>query len=189
MTYALQVSGLIAPLVITSPSVPPAAKGVTYGRFLGSSNGSGPITWSVVGGVLPPGLRLDTSGFISGIATTYGTYTFTVQAKDSGTQPQVVTAQFSIQVVDPVKITSPTTWPDACLNQPYSFAVQISGGVQPIQYSFVSNGIWPQLNLNQATGVFSGTPDRTGTFFGNLGVNDAASGYLQSISVTVNQCP
>jgi hypothetical protein len=58
---------------------------------------------------------------LTGSATANGTYSFMLQAIDSGTPPQTATVQESIQVVDPVKITSSPNLPDACLNRPYTF--------------------------------------------------------------------
>jgi hypothetical protein len=133
---------------------------------------------------------LAANGLISGTATTNGTYPFTVQASDSSTPPQTVTAQESIQVVDPLKITSAPTWPDACVNKPYSFAVQTSGGAPPHVWTFISNGVWVAINMDPSTGAFSGTADTRGTFLGTLWVNDATGVTAsQSVSLTVKQCP
>jgi hypothetical protein len=46
------------------------------------------------------------------------------------------------------------------------------------------------INLDQSTGVFSGTADVTGTFMGTVGVNDATgNGVSQNVTLTVKQCP
>ena len=47
-----------------------------------ATGGKAPYTWSVVNGALPPGLSLNAStGVISGITTTKGTYNFTVRCQ------------------------------------------------------------------------------------------------------------
>ena len=121
--------------------------------------------------------------------TTNGNYSFSVTASDAGTPPQTVTAQEQIRVVDPVKITSSATWPDACVNQPYTFAVTKTGGLAPYQWSFISLN-WVGFVLNQTTGVFSGSSSITGTFNGTVGVVDATlSQDSQNIKVTVKSCP
>ena len=149
----------------------------------------GTVNWSLAGGNLPPGIGLASNGLISGTATSNGTYSFTVQAADGSSPPQTVTAQESIQMVDPVKISSAATWPDACVNKPYSFAVPESGGLAPFNWSFTS-GNWISISPNYATGVFSGTADLTGTFIGTVRVTDATgNGDSQNITLTVKQCP
>jgi len=189
MRYALQVSGVVTPLSITSTSIRPAARGLVYSQQLTSVNAIGAVSWTLIGGGLPPGLTLNSSGAITGTATTDGTYPFSIQASDSGTPPQTATAQVHIQVVDPLKIVSPATWPDACVNQPYTFAVQTSGGLQPFSWGFISN-YWIGINVDQATGVFSGYSSITGTFNGSVGVGDATGVQVsQKITLTVKQCP
>ncbi len=189
MSYALTVSGVVAPLAVQTTSLAPAARGLSYSQQLSSVNGTGSVTWAVITGALPPGLSLSSAGAITGSATTDGSYAFTVQATDSANPPQTATTNESILVVEPVKITSSPTLPDACVNQAYSFAIQTSGGVPPLQWSFMSSN-WVAINLNQATGVFSGTTNVAGTFIGTLGVGDA-TGHAdsQQISLTVKQCP
>ena len=188
MNYQLQVSGLVAPMSIQTTSIAPAARGLSYSEQLSAANGIGTVTWSTPSGSLPPGLTLSSSGSITGAATTDGTYSFSVLATDSGTPPQTATVQESIQVVDPLQITSPAVWPNACLNQPYTFAIQTSGGLQPFFWSFVSNGLWVGINLNQSTGVFSGSAGVTGTFFGFVGVGDGTQHFV-SQQVTLNVVP
>jgi large repetitive protein len=190
MMYELDVSGLVAPLAIQSTQLLPAARGLSYSQPLSAANGTGNITWSVIAGALPPGLSLS-AGAIAGMATTDGTYSFTLQAVDSANPPQTATAQETIQVAEPIKITSSPIMPDACLNQPYSFAVQTSGGVPPLVFSFVSTSWIGIISLDDSTGVFSGTPiTMPGTFTGTMQVTDATRTYdTQQITLTLKQCP
>lgn len=189
MSYGLQVSGLVSPLMIQSSPLLPAAHGLSYSQQLSASNGSGSVSWSLISGSIPPGLTLGNSGAITGAATADGTYNFTVRASDSASPPQTAVAAETIQVVEPVKIISSATFPDACVNQPYSFAVQTSGGLLPLYWGFVSNS-WVAINLNQGTGIFSGTTNVIGTFTGNLSVSDVTThGVSQQVTLTVKQCP
>ncbi len=190
MRYNLQVSGAVEPLVVQTNSVAAANRMLPYTQQLTAGNAVGAVSWSVIGGSLPPGITLAPSGVLSGSATTDGTYAFTLQATDSSTPPQTASAAESILVVEPLKITSPSVWPDACVNKPYSFTVQATGGAPPIQWGFVSTSFWPGFSLDQSTGTFSGSATIAGTFTGNVGVNDATlTGVSQSISVTVKTCP
>jgi hypothetical protein len=187
--YALNVSGLVAPLSIPAFTLLPAARGKSYSQQLPVSAGIGSTSWALAGGNFPPGLSLANSGAITGSATVNGTYSFSVKVTDSGTPAQTATAQATIKVVDPVKITSAAVWPDACVNKPYSFSLTTTGGEPPYQWSFISNA-WIAINLNQSTGVFSGTADVTGTFTGTVGVFDGTNQTdSQQVQLTVKQCP
>src|SRR5215813_5379837 len=184
MLYILSVSGAVDPFKITSTSITPAARGLSYSQQLTSANGSGAITWTLSSGSLPPGITLNSSGLLTGPATTDGIYSFTVQAADSGTPPQVVSADEQIQVGEPVKIVSSSTLPAACINQPYSFAVQSSGGIQPLFWGF-SSTYWMGINFDTSAAVFGGTPSITGTFKGKVSVSDATGhSFLQNVSLT-----
>jgi hypothetical protein len=135
---------------------------------------------------------LSSSGLLSGIATADGFYTFAIKATDSANPPQSAAAQYTLQIAEPVVITSPATWPSACLNKPYSFTVQTTGGIRPIFFSFVSSN-WLSVNLDQASGIFSGTPGSLGTFTGSLGAIDSAqppsSSGAQTVTLSVVACP
>jgi hypothetical protein len=78
-------------LAITTTSLPggsvyTSTNKVTYSSTLAADGGSPPYKWSLVSGsTLPSGLRLRTTGVISGKATTVGTYTFTVEVVDTKT--------------------------------------------------------------------------------------------------------
>lgn len=92
-------------LTIVDTTVPDGSVGVGYGYTLTASGGFGnPHTWSVVSGVLPPGLTLQSAstgnplGTISGIPTAQGMYTFTVQVVDGGTG---VDTQVFTMVINP----------------------------------------------------------------------------------------
>ena len=189
LIYSLNVSGVVDPLQITTASLIPAARGLSYSQQLTSANGTAPISWSLASGSLAPGITLSSSGMLTGTATTDGTFSFSVKATDAATPPQVVTAAEQIQVVDPVRIVSSPTLPAACVNQPYTFPLQSSGGIQPFFWGFVA-APWMGINLDSSTGVFSGTSSKTGFFTGKVSLSDGTSHFFtQNISITVNQCP
>ena len=188
MVYFLAVSGVASPMSITSPPLIPAARTHNYSQEMTSTNGIGTVTWSKTVGNLPPGIALGTDGSLTGIATANGTNSFTLQAIDSATPPQTATVQESIQVVDPVKITSSPNLPDACLNKPYTFTPTRTGGLTPFHWGI--NGFWIGIFPDPSTGVFSGSSPVTGTYSVAFGVTDATNtGDGQTITLTINQCP
>jgi large repetitive protein len=188
MGYSLGVSGVASAMSITSPPLIPDARTNNYLQQMMAANGIGTVTWSKTAGNLPPGIALGTNGSLSGVATANGTYAFTLQATDSGTPPQTATAQESILVVDPVKITSSPNLPDACVNKPYTFTPTKTGGLAPFDWTIF--GFWIGINPDRSTGVFSGTSLVTGTYSVSFGVLDATeTGDSQTITLTINQCP
>ncbi|MEL6186049.1 MAG: Ig domain-containing protein [Myxococcota bacterium] len=83
--YSLEVVQNCLPVVdIVAQTLPPADPGVGYEVLLQARGGAGSFTWSVVSGSLPPGLGLQAGGRIMGTPRTAGTYSFRVEARDSG---------------------------------------------------------------------------------------------------------
>ena len=69
---------------LSNPAPPSGQAGVAYSDTLAVTGGTGPFTWSVSCGSLPPGLTLNaTTGVLSGTPATVGLYSFTVQVTDS----------------------------------------------------------------------------------------------------------
>ena len=192
MLYFLNVSGVIEPLkIIPAALAAGAPRGVNFQQQFTSTGGTGNVTWSLDGGTLPPGWSLTAAGLLSGVATTNGFYTFVVKATDSGNPAQTVRATYTVQIAEPLIITSSPTLPNACANQPYTFQVQTSGGVPPIFFNFFSPA-WPTINFDVSTGTFSGTTASIGTFKGTVGTGDSAqpsSGQAQQVSLTIVNCP
>ena len=58
-----------------------ATKGVLYSVALAATGGTGPYTYSISSGSLPPGLTL-TGTTLAGTPTAQGSYSFTMQAAD-----------------------------------------------------------------------------------------------------------
>lgn len=191
MTYNLNISGVVnppPPLVLQTTIPNSLDRTINFQQQLATTGGTGAVSWSLTSGTLPPGITLTSAGLLSGVPTTNGTYTFTIVGTDSGNPPQSIQIAGSIIVFDPLIITSPATFPDACVNQPYSFQVTATGGSGQLIFGFFSPN-WPAVNLSNFTGLFSGTPDVTGTFSGQVSVQDSSGGHnSQTVSLTVKSC-
>jgi Putative Ig domain len=97
VTQALSITVNQMLAVANAPATITATEGAPVGYTFEASGGTGPYAWSV-SPPLPHGLSLSGNGTISGTPTATGTSTFTVELADSGTPPQTVTEQLSIQV-------------------------------------------------------------------------------------------
>ena len=94
------------------PATPPqgALVGQDYTLPLTTTGGITPYTWSVVGGELPPGLRIQQhKGNIVGTPTTAGIYHFTVAVADSSIPQLQLKRDFNIQVIEGLTVS----WQDA----------------------------------------------------------------------------
>lgn len=106
-TYTLTCGGsesgfvtvTVAPLAITTTTLPNATSGSAYQQTLALTSGLSPFTWSVIGGSLPSGLSLSTSGTISGTPTLPGTYNFAVQVSDGESPVAAANAALTLTVV------------------------------------------------------------------------------------------
>jgi hypothetical protein len=89
-----------APLQVTTTSLQNGTDWMAYRQTMAASGGQTPIySWSLVAGVLPPGLTLATNGVISGTPTNIGTNNFTVKVTDA--LSQIATQSFTLTVVLP----------------------------------------------------------------------------------------
>lgn len=71
------------PPTISCPLTAPTTVGVPFSDNMIATGGHPPYTFSLIGGALPPGLTLSSSGVISGTPTTAGVYNYTIQVTDT----------------------------------------------------------------------------------------------------------
>jgi hypothetical protein len=81
----ITIIGQPAPLMIIGiHSSTPAWKDITYIANLQACSGIPPYTWEIINGGLPPGLVMDSAGYISGRPAETGSFAFTVRVTDAG---------------------------------------------------------------------------------------------------------
>lgn len=109
-------------LAITATTLADATVGQSYEKFITVSGGTPPyIFYTLSGTVPPPGLDLYEDGSVSGVPTTAGQYTFTIEVDDSSSPSLATTGQIKLNVKDAAatgaKYTcSPDT--NACMEDP-----------------------------------------------------------------------
>jgi len=98
---ALSLPAIASSGVTVVPAALPAgnASGGYVASLQTARSGVGPVTWSVTGGNLPPGLTLNaTTGVVSGTPTTPGTYSFTATATSNANPMNSDSAVYTIVV-------------------------------------------------------------------------------------------
>jgi len=176
----------IAPLSITTSSLPSVTVGSGYSQTLKASGGSGVYSWSLASGSLPSGLTLSSAGVISGTTTTSGNSTFTVSVSDTGNPVQTKTASLSISVsATPLRIGT-TSLPGGTVNGAYSQTLSVSGGTPGYVWSIASGSLPAGLSLSPS-GVISGTPSATGTATFVASVTDSSNpAQKATVSLSIN---
>ena len=178
------------PVAITTPALPNAAPGAQYTQVITATGGIPPYTWTSTG-TLPPGLTLSsTTGVISGIPTTAGTYTFSVMVSDS--LGVFATASYTIvistSVNQPAQVAFLVQPSNAVGSQAISPAVQVQ--VTDVTGAPVPNASVTMSIANLAcpsatlSGTLTGTTNANGiASFANLNVDHGQRSYTLAATV------
>lgn len=121
---------------------------------------------------LPPGIALNPStGAFTGSPTTAGTYTFTVQARDSLGNIARLAESVTIQEI---MVTGDA--PEGLEDSAYSYSsYAASGGAGPYTWSIASGALPTGLSINAGTGAVTGTPTVSGSYTFTVRATDAGS--------------
>jgi len=87
--------------LLCSPPSGTATAGTAYTATCTASGGTTPYSWSVTGGVVPPGMSFSAAGILSGIPTTAGDYNLTVQVQDSSVPSSYASGALALNVLTP----------------------------------------------------------------------------------------
>jgi hypothetical protein len=187
LTGTKPLSIVIQPPLVISTTSPLATGvlGVFYSQQL-AAIGPSPVSWSVAGGTLPPGIQLSASGALSGTPSVAQTFSFVVQA--TGGDPLQTTQRSLSLTINPALAISTLALPNATRGVPFSFAFTATGGVGPYAWSSAGVPLPPGLSFNSA-GVLSGTPTSVGTFQFAVQVTDSfvpQQQLLRAFNLTVS---
>jgi hypothetical protein len=173
------------PPQITTTSLPGGRATQPYNFEVQATGGIGELAWSVSAGAPPVGLTLSSTGAISGTPTSEGPSNFTVTVTDSFGQTDTQALSITISAA-PLVITT-TSLPSGGIGRFYSHPVQATGGTPPLTFSVPPGTLPPGLDLDQTTGVISGTPIGIGTSSFTVRVADVAGQEdTKNLSITIN---
>jgi hypothetical protein len=158
---------------ICMTSISGACEGEDYEQEISvGDNVKAPVTWSLISGMLPPGIEVEFDLFnsrvinLAGTPTTAGNYVFVLRATDA--DGNFMEKPFTLPVI--VFTNSPSA---ATLNTPYSFQFTMNGGTAPYDFTVTSGSLPAGLTMNDS-GLISGTPTSTTAATFQVSVNDAS---------------
>lgn len=162
------------PILTCNVSVAPsslseATVGSAYQRTLTASGGTAPYAWKVIGGSLPAGLSLTSSGLLGGTPTKVGSFAFSVEVTDSGGCGGQ--RNYRLEVACPSIAISPSSLADVPRGVAFETGLSADGGKSPYTFKFVGSA--PSgLSLSRQ-GVLSGTLAPTGVISFQVQATDA----------------
>jgi len=159
---------------IETPSLPNGAVGVSYNATLTAYGGTTPYTWSINKGTLPAGLSLDSgTGMISGMPTTGGDSTFTVEVSDNSTPVKSDKQRYTINIAgNETLIITTTDMADGIGGTVYNATVLVLGGIPPYTWSIIHGNLPDGLAMDNASGVISGNATKKGNYNFTVQVSD-----------------
>jgi hypothetical protein len=164
--YNLVVGPPGCPAITFNPiTLEDGIEGTFYAGLPEATGGTGPYSYVVSAGEIPPGLSLNTSlGVISGTPTVPGVYPFTISATDTLICDGSQEYNINISAIGCPTITfDPTVLPNPDTRFPYSETVGASGGAGPYVYSVASGSLPLGLSVDPDTGEIFGDPSSGGT--------------------------
>lgn len=122
-------------VAITTTSLPAGTVNEPYNQALTAIGGKIPYTWSLATGNLPVGLKLDAAGYITGMPTTIGNSTITIQATDINGNMTVMS--YTIIINGPLTVTAVSPLPNTVDVMTGSVTATFS---EPLNPATITNG-------------------------------------------------
>ena len=153
--------------------------------------GTGVYSWQVVGGTLPPGVAVrqapdlgpffspTTSAGLIGVATTPGTYNFTVRVTSGS---QTVDTPFTMKIAS-LQSEDGFSLPNAFIGDAYSYTFTASGNSGSVTYT--PNGTLPPGLTLSSSGVLAGTPTTAGFYTFQFVLTDSTSTVFRQVNLSV----
>ena len=179
-------------------SVPPSiSTGTNFGAValgteqyqLVASGGNGTYAWALVNGSLPPGLALRTdlpsffqsnaSAGIIGVATTPGSYSFSLSVTSAG---QTAYQYFTMKITA-LAVKDQSGMPDMFAGSTVSYQLTALNNAGPVTWT-PTGSLPPGLNLS-SSGLVSGTPTAAGNYNISFSLTDGVDTIYRGLGLSV----
>ena len=170
---------------ITSETLSTATYQENYQAVLVAVGGTEPYKWMLRDGWLPPGMKLQEDGVLSGAPAAPGEFTFTVQASDGSQPVRTVSKLLKLRVSSqgPAIITSNSELPWGRVGADYQVKFTAWGGVKP--YGWKTSDALPAGLRLQRDGTLYGTPAQGGDFSFTVQVSDLVQSTSRKFSLHI----
>jgi hypothetical protein len=148
-------------ITVNPATLPSGTVGLNYNQSV-SATPAGTYSFSLTGGALPAGLSLNSStGAITGLPTTNGSFNFTITATGGGCTGS---RNYTVAIGCPaISFTTTSPLPTGMAGVAYSQTINVTPAGS-YTFSVVTGTLPSGLTLNSSTGVISGTPAVNGTY-------------------------
>jgi IPT/TIG domain/Putative Ig domain/Glycosyl hydrolase catalytic core len=148
---------------ITTAALPSGSVQNNYAVSLTASGGTKPYSWSLISGVLPSGLTLDTvTGAITGAPKQeVSNAPLGFRVIDSSSPPLSQTANLLLTISPAALVVTTTALPNGEVGLAYAATLVATGGTPPYTWTLASGSLPLGLSSNGSEGTIAGTPTQT----------------------------
>lgn len=199
--YSEVESGVTITITDISPQVPPimgtvpnqnvetgASFTLDISNYVTETNGDPILSYTLGGDALPAGVSFNTSsGVLSGLSNTVGTYNLSVYATDN--DGNSLEDNFTLTIAAPVPLTMGDI-PDQSISDSSAFSLDIStyvSGGTALSYTLTGDNLPAGLDFNTTTGIISGTTTDSGVYsFSAYATNSLGDSNSDSFTLTAS---
>jgi alpha-tubulin suppressor-like RCC1 family protein len=177
-----------AAIAVSTATLPFGVVAVDYNSALMVTDGVGPYHWSVLSGLFPSGLSLDSlNGEIKGKPETSGDYVFILKVVDA--DGATASKEFTLAIYQPLAITTSLLM-QTVTGADYSQSVSASGGKPGYTWSIISGNLPVGLSIGSTNGLITGSTAVAGSYTFTVQVADANMTLAsRQFTLTVNFQP
>jgi hypothetical protein len=147
----------VDPIAVSNEYLPTATVGKVYSSYaMKTDGGKGSKKWVITSGGLPSGMKMSTTGVITGTPTQSGSFPITFRATDSAVPADSTAPTTFTLTVAALAITGPNGYYPVA-GKRFTTTLKTNGGYGKLTWSIASGSLPAGLTLTSA-GVVSGTP-------------------------------